>query len=80
MPAIKPLCVLLVDDDEVSLYALYAILRTAGMDVLKAADGAEALAVLKDRKPDAVVTDVMMPILGGFGLSKVLRVDPVLAA
>ncbi len=45
-------------------------------EVVAVADGAQALAAAKERAPDLVLTDVMMPGLDGFGLLKALREDP----
>lgn len=42
------------------------------------ADGAQALEALHRRRPDLVVTDMMMPNLDGFGLIKAIRQDPAL--
>jgi signal transduction histidine kinase len=41
-------------------------------------NGTEALAAARARRPDVIVTDVMMPELDGFGLLKALRADPEL--
>jgi len=43
-----------------------------------AADGAEGLRLARANPPDLVLTDVMMPELGGFGLLRELRADPEL--
>ena len=40
------------------------------------ADGVQALAAARKRRPDLVLTDVMMPNLDGFGLLRALRADP----
>lgn len=42
------------------------------------ADGEQALEALRRRRPDLVVTDIMMPNLDGFGLIKAIREDPEL--
>ena len=43
------------------------------------ADGREALAAARSRRPDVIVTDVMMPELDGFGLLRELRADASLS-
>ena len=43
-----------------------------------ASDGLEALRVARERRPDVIVTDVMMPSLDGFGLLREVRADPAL--
>jgi CheY-like chemotaxis protein len=40
------------------------------------ADGEQALAAVRARKPDLVLSDVMMPTLDGFSLVRILRADP----
>jgi signal transduction histidine kinase/DNA-binding response OmpR family regulator len=45
-----------------------------------AADGAAALAAMRTRLPDALVTDVMMPGLDGLGLVAAIRADPQLSS
>ncbi len=47
-----------------------------GYRVVEAADGETALAAARERLPDLVVSDVMMPRLDGFGLLEALRADP----
>lgn len=65
---------LLVDDDHDLLEMLCSIFRRAGYnDLLTASSGAEALAVWRDRHPDMVVLDVMMPDMDGFSVLKEIR-------
>ena len=45
-------------------------------DVEAVADGAAALDVIKRQKPDLVLSDVMMPIMDGFGLLREIRSNP----
>ena len=44
--------------------------------VVEAADGAAALAAVRQRLPDAIVSDVSMPTMDGFALLRALRADP----
>lgn len=65
---------LLVDDDHDLLEMLSSIFRRAGYnELLTASSGAEALAVWRDRHPDMVVLDVMMPDMDGFSVLKEIR-------
>lgn len=57
--------VLVVEDDEVIRGMLVFLLEGEGHDVEAAADGAEALEVLRRRTPDCVVLDLMMPGVDG---------------
>ncbi|MGE0550488.1 MAG: ATP-binding protein [Kofleriaceae bacterium] len=48
----------------------------SGFDVTTAPDGQAALELIRQRIPDIVLSDVMMPRLDGFGLVRALRADP----
>jgi PAS domain S-box-containing protein len=65
---------LLIVEDEPMLRRLSTrVLRDAGYAVLAAADGLEALESIERRRPDLVITDVVMPNLGGPGLAGRIR-------
>jgi len=74
--------VLLVEDEPSVRRALAAVLSDSGYQVLEASNGHEALSVYHDPEAsptDIVVTDVVMPLMGGRELSERLRaVDPSL--
>ena len=65
--------ILVVDDDRAVREALERALGLEGYDVELAADGAEALAAVERREPDAIVLDVLMPQLDGFEVCRLLR-------
>lgn len=65
--------VLLVDDEHAIVDALAGILEDEGYRVLTAAHGREALARLAETRPDLLVLDVMMPVMGGRELLLQLR-------
>ena len=71
--------VLLAEDDAAVRRYLEVILRRAGYTVICAANGLEALKVALSSKVDAVVTDALMPHLGGHELCRYLRARPELA-
>lgn len=60
----KPL-ILVVDDDETQRKILQKILVREGYDVKIAAGGREALEIFKEKKADAVITDIKMPGMDG---------------
>ncbi|GAA4533572.1 ATP-binding protein [Mycobacterium paraffinicum] len=71
--------VLIADDNADMRDHLDRVLSPHWETVL-AADGESALAATRSLRPDAVVTDVMMPGVDGFGLVAAIRGDPELAA
>ena len=68
--------VLVAEDSITSRLLLKHILEDAGYQVDDAADGMEALSRLRQRRYDAVVSDVEMPHLDGIGLTTSIRQDP----
>lgn len=71
--------VLVVDDNDDMRAYIGRILAAAGYQVDSAADGRDALLRARARRPDLVLSDVMMPHLDGFGLLAALRADPGLS-
>jgi DNA-binding response OmpR family regulator len=51
-------------------------LELEGFRVLAAADGGAALALARKHKPDLILSDIMMPVLDGYGLLAQLRENP----
>jgi DNA-binding NtrC family response regulator len=60
--------VLLVDDETDMRWVLEGVFRDAGFQVEQAADGAQAMARLREAPPDVVVSDVRMPGFDGLTL------------
>jgi two-component system response regulator MprA len=65
--------ILVVDDESAVREAVERALRLDGYDVAVAGDGREALETLDERRPDAVVLDVLMPRIDGLELCRRLR-------
>ena len=72
--------VLVVDDSPVDLMNLQGILSKAGMVVITAASGAEAVAKARSEKPELIMMDVNMPGLDGFSAVRQLGQDPLTKA
>lgn len=69
--------VLLVDDEPVLRRVMRRALERAGLEVVEAGNGHEALEVVRQQYLDAVVSDVRMPELGGLELlERLLEHDP----
>ena len=67
--------VLVVDDEPSLLFLSRLALELAGHEVAEATHGAAALEQLRSAKFDAVVSDVMMPVLDGLELLREIRAD-----
>ncbi|WP_235941786.1 hybrid sensor histidine kinase/response regulator [Paenibacillus puerhi] len=65
--------ILIVDDDPVNLNVLETILSLESYDMMTVTSGKEALAVLDDKEWDLVISDVMMPQMSGYELSRTIR-------
>ncbi|OGY59761.1 MAG: hypothetical protein A3B23_03565 [Candidatus Colwellbacteria bacterium RIFCSPLOWO2_01_FULL_48_10] len=70
--------VLLVEDDVFLSNLLSSRLMKAGISVLKAYDGEEALKSLRAQKPDLIVLDIIIPKKSGFELMEDMRGEPIL--
>jgi len=74
-----PARVLVVDDQPLNVRVLEAKLTSEYYEVTTAPDGATALAMMNDVKPDIVLLDVMMPGMDGFTVCRRIKADPELA-
>ena len=67
---------ILVAEDEPSLYKLLEFrLNSLGHEILLATDGKQALALVESDRPDLVLLDVMMPVMGGIEVLRKLKED-----
>jgi DNA-binding response OmpR family regulator len=71
--------VLICDDDKLLLELIEYRLEAKGYEVVRAADGDEALSVLAKERPNLVVLDAMMPKTDGFEVLARIKGDPSLA-
>jgi CheY-like chemotaxis protein len=67
--------VLVVDDESNMRFLLRMVFELEGFEVVEAHHGAVALKLVKEEQPDLVVTDLMMPVMGGRELIERLRAD-----
>lgn len=65
--------ILLAEDERVLRRALAALLERAGYAVRAAADGEAALRLYRERRPDLLLLDVMMPKLNGYDVCRTVR-------
>lgn len=74
----KPLIVV-ADDNPIHLKLLVSVLKGEGYEVIGANNGSECLHVSRQKIPQAVVLDVMMPEQTGFEVCETMRSDPKLS-
>lgn len=81
-PAQNEVCdiVLVVDDSPDALSLINDALETAGIDVLVALEGKQALTIARKVRPDMILMDAIMPNMDGFETCRQLKADPELAA
>ena len=72
--------VLIADDEQPVREFLAELVEASGHRAVKAANGREALEVIQAERPDLVLADLMMPLLGGAELCRRLKADPSTAS
>ncbi len=70
----KPL-LLIADDDPELIGILLKRLQVLECEIITASNGADALDLVKEKRPDAVILDVMMPRMNGWEVCKSIRSD-----
>jgi len=65
--------VMVIDDDQIYRELLSIALRGAGYETVSAENGAKALAMLEEAKPDALLVDMLMPVMDGLRFLHALR-------
>jgi CheY-like chemotaxis protein len=69
--------VMIADDDVRNIFSLSKVLESAGMDVISATDGKEAIEQLKtDPSVDIILMDMMMPEMDGYEAMREIRSMP----
>lgn len=77
--ALKNRLALVVDDSPDALTFVHDALEAAGLDVLVALEGKQALSIALKMKPDVILLDAMMPVMDGFETCKALKAETMLA-
>lgn len=70
--------ILYIEDNEQNFYLVSYILKSAGHEVLWAADGARGIDLAAREKPDLILLDIQLPVLDGYGVARALRARPEL--
>lgn len=70
---------LVAEDSRTQAYQLKSLLESNGFEVVVAVDGDEAIARARERRPDVVISDIVMPRRDGYSLCRALKSDPATA-
>jgi DNA-binding response OmpR family regulator len=68
-----PTKILVIDDDMAITELLSMLLKTHGFDVLTTNSGVEGVKLVKEKNPNVVILDLMMPDMDGWQVSKAIR-------
>ena len=68
--------IVVCDDEPHIVHGLQYLFESEGFDVRVARNGIEALALIREDRPDMLLVDVMMPKLSGYDVVRRLRSDP----
>ncbi|MET0857269.1 MAG: response regulator [Telluria sp.] len=72
--------VLIVEDSPTQAERLRRLIQSAGYRVRVAGNGQRALNLIRERMPQLIVSDIVMPEMNGYDLCRALKADPALAA
>jgi DNA-binding response OmpR family regulator len=72
----KPL-VLIIEDETIMLRAIEFRLSKEGYEVIAAPDGREALNIIKEKEPDLIITDIMMPFVTGLEIVNFIKTKSI---
>ena len=74
----KPPLILIVDDNPANVEILQMRLMANNYDIITATDGETGLAAAREKHPDLILLDIMMPIMDGLEVCRCLKGDPSL--
>lgn len=78
MPKTEKPVVLIVEDDEVLLRALYLLFHNNEYTIASAIDGESALRMTERLKPNLVLLDLLLPKMNGFDYLKNIKANPAI--
>ena len=75
MNELKKFVVLVVEDEAPTALAIEGALEHEGFTVIHAKDGKDGLTAALDRRPDMILADLKMPVMGGMEMIQEIRKD-----
>ena len=67
--------ILMIEDEEIMIDLLQRKIAQEGYEISVARNGEEGLAAMKEKKPDLVLLDIIMPKMGGFEVMEKMQKD-----
>ncbi|MBA7711147.1 Alkaline phosphatase synthesis transcriptional regulatory protein PhoP [subsurface metagenome] len=67
--------ILIVEDDPKSLIMIRDLLQVSGYTTIEATDGKQGVKLAKDKKPDLILMDIMMPKMDGYTACLAIKAD-----
>lgn len=72
--------ILVVEDQEDNRQILRDLLGNAGLDMIEAENGADAITAAAAHRPDLILMDIQLPVLDGYEATRRIKADPALKA
>ncbi len=69
--------ILIVEDDPQTVKLIKFILKKEDYSTISAKDGEEGLQMAREKKPDLIVLDMMLPGMDGYRVCEILKANPV---
>jgi len=66
--------ILIIEDEQALLEAYTLLFRTKQYEVFQAANGRDAIPILEREKPDYIILDILMPIMGGIEFLEIVHI------
>ncbi len=67
--------ILIVDDEPTNVKLLHVVLQKNGYTTLEATDGKQGVEMARSQKPDVIIMDKNMPVMGGIEATQILKKD-----
>jgi DNA-binding response OmpR family regulator len=67
--------ILIIEDDSILQEALLEFLTAEGFETISALDGEEGVKIGKEKKPDLILLDIVLPKMDGYEVLKAMKAD-----
>lgn len=67
--------ILIIEDDSILQKALLEFLTAEGFETMSALDGEEGVKIGKEKKPDLILLDIVLPKMDGYEVLKAMKAD-----